>query len=78
MIKCYKAGDFSSVFEKITANILDRRQKRGGDSFSESLHEQQHRCMNLPKTDDNDRTYENDINTLSWLMVNASFPTRAS
>ena len=25
----------------------------------------QYRCMNLPKTDDNDKTHENDANTLS-------------
>ena len=25
----------------------------------------QYRCMNLPKTDDNDRTHENDANALS-------------
>ena len=25
----------------------------------------QYRCMNLPKTDDNDRTHKNDTNTLS-------------
>ena len=29
--------------------------------------------MNLPKTDDNDRTDKNDVSTLSWHMVNASF-----
>ena len=45
--------------------MREQRGGGGGDSFSEPLHEQQHRCMNLPKTDDNDRTYENDVNTLS-------------
>ena len=34
--------------------------------------------MNLPKTDDNDRTHENDANTALWHMVNASFWTSAS
>ena len=29
--------------------------------------------MKLPKTDDKDRTHENDVNTLSWHIVNASF-----
>ena len=38
----------------------------------------QYRCMNLPKTDDNDRTHENDANALSWHMVNASFWESAS
>ena len=28
--------------------------------------------MNLPKTDDNDRTHKNDSNTLSWHMISAS------
>ena len=28
-------------------------------------HEQLYRCMNLPKTDDNDRTHKNDATTLS-------------
>ena len=31
--------------------------------------------MNLPKTDDNDRTHKNDANTLWWHMINASFWT---
>ena len=30
-------------------------------------------CMSLPNTYDNDRTYKNDTNTLSWHTVNASF-----
>ena len=30
------------------------------------------------KTDDNDKTHENDTNTLSWHMVNASFWASAS
>ena len=34
--------------------------------------------MNLPKTDDNDRTHKNDTNTLSCHMVNASFWASAS
>ena len=38
----------------------------------------QYRFMNLPKTDDNHRTYKNDANTLSCHMVNASFWTSAS
>ena len=32
----------------------------------------QYICVNLPKTDDNDRTHENDANALSSHMVNAS------
>ena len=35
----------------------------GGDSFSEPV--SQYRCMNLPKTDDNDRIHKNDLNSLS-------------
>ena len=39
----------------------------------------QYRCMNLPKTDDNDRAHGNCANILSLhIMVNASFWTRAS
>ena len=34
--------------------------------------------MNLPKTDDNDRTHKNDANTPSWHMINVFFWTRAS
>ena len=33
----------------------------------------QYRCVNLPKTDANDRIYKNDANALSWYKVNASF-----
>ena len=38
----------------------------------------QYRCVNLPKTDDNDRTHENDANAQSRHMVNASFWANAS
>ena len=38
----------------------------------------QYRRVNLPKTDDNDRTHENDANALSSHTVNASFWARAS
>ena len=40
------------------------QEKRGGAP----LHNEpasQYRCKNLPKTDDNDRTHENDANTPS-------------
>ena len=37
----------------------------------------QYRCMSLPKTNDNDRTYKNDANILSWHKVNASFWARS-
>ena len=36
----------------------------------------QYRFVNLPKTDDNDRTHGNDNNALSWYTVNASFWAR--
>ena len=32
----------------------------------------QYRCVNLPKTDDKDRTHKNDANALSLHMINAS------
>ena len=31
--------------------------------------------MNLPKTDNNNRTYKKDANMQSWYMVNTSFWT---
>ena len=31
--------------------------------------------MNLPETDDNDKTHKNDANTRSWHMINASLWT---
>ena len=33
----------------------------------------QYKCVNLPKTDDNNWTHENDANALSWYMVNDFF-----
>ena len=82
-IKCYKTEDFSPAFHNtFTANILRIRERSGGFTShawvllpSEPV--AQHRCMSLPKTDDNDRTYKNDANTLSWHMVNTSFWTNA-
>ena len=38
----------------------------------------QHRCVNLPKTDGNNRTHENDANAPSLHMVDASFCASAS
>ena len=37
----------------------------------------QYICMNLPKTDNNDRTHKYDANTLSWHMVDASLQKSA-
>ena len=33
----------------------------------------QYRCVNFPKTDDNDRANGNDVNVLSGHMANAFF-----
>ena len=38
----------------------------------------QHRCVNLPKADDNDRTHQNDANAPSSHMVDAFFGASAS
>ena len=38
----------------------------------------QHRCVNLPKADDNDRTHQNDANAPSSHMVDAFFGASTS
>ena len=38
----------------------------------------QYMCIKLPKADNNDWAHKNDVNTLSWHMVDASFHTSAS
>ena len=38
----------------------------------------QYMCIKLPKADNNDWAHKNDVNTLSWNMVDASFHTSAS
>ena len=71
-MKCYnKAGDFPPVFNNIfTPNILGMQEKKGDFTpHARVLHPSkavsQYRCINLPKTDGNDRTHKNDPNTLS-------------
>ena len=66
---------FPPVFNNIfTASIVGTWEKRRGFTHPTLPHTgvilpsepvSQYRCMNLPKTDDNDRAHKNDGNTLS-------------
>ena len=73
-----------TVFDNIyTENIMGMWEKRRGFTphtgvLLPSKLVSKYRCMNLPKTNDNDRTHKKDANTLSRHMINASSWTSAS
>ena len=77
-IKCCKAGNFLlSLIYLQQIYILGMLEKRGEGLYfpcagvplpNEPV--SQYKCVNLPKTDDDDRTHENDSNALDiWSML---------